>query len=187
MEFMELVNMRYSCRKYTAEKVEREKIEKCIEAARLAPSASNSQPWDFVVIDDPEKLQAIADAAITGIYGATKFIKKASAVIVVTADKGGFIMKAGNFLRDTSFYLIDIGIACEHLVLQAAELGLGTCYVGWLNEKAVKKELGIKKSVDIPLIISMGYPDKELQEKTIATRQKKGWMRKPFEKVMKYQ
>jgi len=187
MDFPELVKKRYSCRKYLPDTVEREKIEKCIEAARLAPSASNSQPWNFIVVDDPEKLRAVSDAAITGIYSATKFIKNASSLIIVTSDKGNFLTKVGGFVRDTMFYLIDIGIACEHFVLQATELGLGTCYVGWLNEKAVKKNLGLKKSISIPLIISVGYPDKGLQEKVMASRNTKGWIRKPLDEILKYQ
>ncbi len=187
MDFSELVKKRYSCRRYLIDKVEREKIEKCIEAARLAPSASNSQPWNFMVIDDPDKLNAVADAAITGIYSATKFIKNASSLIIVISDKGSFLTKVGGFVRDTMFYLIDIGIACEHLVLQATELGLGTCYVGWFNEKAVKRELGIKKSMNIPLIISVGYPDKDIQDKVMNSRNTKGWIRKPIDEILKYQ
>ena len=187
MEFSELVKKRYSCRKYLQDSIEREKIEKCLESARLAPSASNSQPWNFIVIDNPEKLVTIADAAVSGIYGATKFIKKAPVLIVVTANKGSFVMKAGNFLRDTTFYLMDIGIACEHLVLQATELGLGTCYIGWFNEKSVKKELGIGKSMDIPLIIAMGYPDEDHHSEQLARRLAKGGRRKPIDEIMKFQ
>ena len=95
MDFPELAKKRYSCRKYLPDAVERGKIEKCIEAARLAPSACNSQPWSFIVVDNPEKLRAVSDAAITGIYNATKFIKKASSIIIVTSDKGSFLTKVG--------------------------------------------------------------------------------------------
>jgi len=186
MEFSELVKKRYSCRKYLSDPVEREKIEQCIESARLAPSASNSQPWNFIVIDDPEKLVTIADAAVSGIFGATKFIKKAPVLIVVTADKGSFVMKAGNFVRDTTFYLMDIGIACEHLVLQATEMGIGTCYIGWFNEKSVKKELRIGKSMDIPLIIAMGYPNENHHSDQLARRLAKGGARKSLTETMKY-
>lgn len=187
MDFPELVKKRYSCRKYLADTVERGKIKKCIEAARLSPSACNSQPWSFIVIDDPEKLVSVSDAAVSGIYGTPKLMAKSPALIVVTADKGNFSSKVGNFVRDTMFYLIDVGISCEHFVLQATELGLGTCYIGWFNEKAVKKELGLKASISIPLVITIGYPDEDHRSKDLTRRLAKGDNRKPVEDIMKYQ
>ena len=182
----ELVKTRYSCRKYIKKRVEREKIGQCIDAARLAPSACNSQPWKFIVVDEPEKLKAVSDAAVKGLYGAPRLMAKAPALIVVQAEKGTFISKVGAMVRDTSFYLIDIGIACEHLVLQAAELGLGTCYIGWFNEKQVKKELGLGKSDVLPLVITMGYPDEEYYKKDLTRRLARGDNRKPMEEVFRY-
>ncbi|MCK4889583.1 MAG: nitroreductase family protein [Candidatus Aminicenantes bacterium] len=187
MDFSELVKKRYSCRRYLPDIVEKEKIEKCIDSARLSPSACNSQPWSFIVVDDPEKLASVSDAAVSGIYGAPKLMAKSPALIVVIADKGSFMSKVGGMVRETSFFLIDIGIACEHLVLQATELGLGTCYIGWFNEKAVRKELGLKRSVTIPLIITMGYPDESHRSKDITRRLAKGDNRKPINEIMKYQ
>ncbi len=186
MEFSELVKKRYSCRKYLHVPVEREKIEKCIESARLAPSACNSQPWNFIVVDEKEKLKAVSDAALSGIYSMPKLMADAPVLIIVTVNKGNFSAKVGNFVRDTMFYLIDIGIACEHLVLQAAELGLGTCYIGWFNEKEVKKKLGLGKSINIPLIITMGNPDESHRSKDITRRFANGGARKPLKDVMRY-
>jgi len=187
MDFSELVKKRYSCRKYLQDPVEREKIEKCIESARLAPSACNSQPWNFIVVDEKEQLSEVTKAAVSGIYGMPKLMSDAPVLVVVTANKGSFISKAGSFVRDTMFYLIDIGIACEHLVLQAAELDLGTCYIGWFNEKEVKKKLGLPKSINIPLIITMGYPDDSHRKEDLTRRLAKGGTRKPLEDMMKYQ
>jgi len=186
MDFSELVKKRYSCRKYQSRKVEREKIEQCIEAARLAPSACNSQPWKFIAMDEPEKLSAVSEAAVKGLYGAPRLMAKAPALIVVRAEKGTFISKMGAMVRDTSFYLIDIGIACEHLVLQAAELGLGTCYIGWFNEKQVKKELGLGKSDILPLVITMGYPDEEHRNRDRTRKLAKGDNRKSLEEILRY-
>lgn len=186
MDFAELVKKRYSCRKYLPDPVEREKIEKCIDSARLAPSACNSQPWNFIVVDDKDKLKEVADAAVSGIYGMPKLMAISPVLIVVTADKGSFLSRTGGYVRDTMFYLIDIGIASEHLVLQAAELGLGTCYIGWFNEKEVKKKLGLGKSANIPLIITLGYPDESHRKEDITRRLAKGGTRKPLEEVMKY-
>ena len=186
MDFSELVKKRYSCRKYLPDTVNRELIEKCIEAARLAPSACNSQPWNFIVVDEKEKLKEVSDAALSGIYGTPKLMANSPVLIIVTADKGSFFSKVGNFVRDTMFYLIDIGIASEHLVLQAAELGLGTCYIGWFNEKEVKKKLGLGKSINIPLIITMGYPDESHRSKDITRRFANGGSRKPIEDILQY-
>lgn len=187
MNFSELVKIRYSCRKYIKQGVERVKIEQCIDAARRAPSACNAQPWKFIVVDDPEKLAAVSEAAVKGLYGAPRLMAKAPTLIVVQAEKGTFTSKVGAMVRDTSFYLIDIGIACEHLVLQAAELGLGTCYIGWFNEKQVKKELGLKKSDILPLVITMGYPDEEYYKKDLTRRLARGDNRKPLDEILKFE
>jgi len=165
MEFSELVLKRYSCRKYKSIPVEREKIIRCIESARVSPSACNSQPWQFVIVDEPQLKQKVAQAATAGIYKSSGFIAGAAAVIVVLADRGGFLSRVGSLIRNTRFYLIDIGIICEHIVLQAAEMGIGTCYVGWFNEKSVKKVLNIPGKFEIPVIIAMGYPDDSYKPK----------------------
>jgi nitroreductase len=164
--FQNLVNQRFSARDYLDQKVEREKIELCLEAARLAPSACNSQPWRFIVIDDPSLKNRICDNIFSGPYRMNLFVKKAPVLVVIISEKGNFMTKIGNFFRNTRYYLIDIGIAVEHFVLQATELGLGTCWIGWFNEKALKKELGLPKSAKIDVILSLGYspavpPDKK--------------------------
>lgn len=159
MEFKELAFNRYSCRKYKDTPVERDKTTKCVESARLAPSACNSQPWKFIIADEPQLKQKVAEAASSVIYKPSRFLTGAPALIIVLADRGGFMSRAGSLVRNTRFYLIDIGIACEHIVLQAAEMGIGTCYVGWFNEKSVKKALNIPGRFEIPVIIAMGYPD----------------------------
>jgi len=159
MEFKELVYKRYSCRKFKNIPVEKEKIIQCIEAARVAPSACNAQPWRFIVYNDPEIKQKVAETATSGLYRFSKFIQAAPVLVMVLAGKGSFLSKMGSLVRNTRFYLMDIGIICEHIILQATELGLGTCYVGWFDEKAVKKLLNMPGNIEIPLIICMGYPD----------------------------
>lgn len=165
MNFMELVLKRFSCRKFSDKPCEREKILKCIETARLAPSACNSQPWRFIVIDEPQLKNKIAKVATSGIYGIiNKFLSTAPCIIVVLADREKFIAQAGAYVMKTDYYLIDIGIACEHLVLQAAELGLATCYIGYFNEKGIKKILNIPKKYKVVLLITIGYPDEKERE-----------------------
>lgn len=158
MNFLELVSKRFSLRKYSSKKVDRELIEKCLEAARLAPSACNSQPWYFIVVDVEESKNKLADIAFSGVYSSNSFAKKAPVLVVVINEKSNYVAKVGGFLRGTQYSLIDIGIAVEHFVLQAQELGIGTCWLGWFNEKGVKKFLGIPKSKKVEAIISMGYP-----------------------------
>jgi nitroreductase len=124
MNFIDLVKQRYSCRKYLPLPVEEEKILQCIESARLAPSACNAQPWKFVVVNDINIKEQLVEKATAGIYKfSKKVLSQAPVIIVVVADVSSFLSKAGSLIRDTKFYLIDIGIACEHLVLQATELG----------------------------------------------------------------
>lgn len=168
MNFIELVQKRYSCRKFREKPVEREKVLKCIESARLAPSACNSQPWKFVVIDEPELKNKIARAATSGIYGIiNKFLPTAPCIILVLAEREKFIAQAGAYVMKTDYYLIDIGIACEHLVLQATELGLSTCYIGYFNEKEIRKILNIPKKYKIVLLIAIGYADEKEEEKKL--------------------
>ncbi|MEN3044359.1 MAG: nitroreductase family protein [Candidatus Hydrothermales bacterium] len=168
MNFYELCLKRFSCRKFKDHKVEREKILKCIDAARLSPSACNSQPWRFIVVDDEKLVKKIAEVATQGIYGViNKFLFEVPCIIVVAADKEKFIARLGGRIVGTQYYLIDIGIASEHLVLQAQELGLGTCYIGYFNEKGIKKILNIPENFKVPLLIAIGYPDNIYKEEDI--------------------
>ena len=156
MNFSELVGKRQSDRKYKNQPVKRELIVKCLEAARLAPSACNSQPWKFVVVDDPELLKEMAVAA-SGM-GMNKWAKEAPVIVAVTLEKMNFTARIGSVIKDKEYSLLDVGIAVEHFCLQAAELELGTCIMGWFDEKKVKKLLGIGNR-RVPLLISLGYPD----------------------------
>ena len=85
------------------------------------------------------------------------FIKDTSTLIIVVSDKEGFLRKLGSKIKKVDYYLIDIGIACEHLVLQATELGLGSCWIGWFDEKKLKKILGVTGNKRIDIIIALGY------------------------------
>ena len=158
MSFLNLVSKRQSVRSYKQDPVSHEIIDRCIDAARLAPSACNSQPWSFIVIDNPAIKQKVAGAIFGGLYSMCSFAESAPVLIVVITEKSKLSAAIGGHIKGTKYNLIDIGIACEHLVLQAVEEGLGTCWLGWFNEKKVKKELNLPKSTKIDVIISMGYP-----------------------------
>ncbi len=161
MAFMDLVLRRKSVRKYRDETVPRELIDRCLEAARMAPSACNSQPWSFLIVDDPQILDEIVDKAMSGIYRSNAFVKTAPVIIVVMTESMSYVAKVGSMIRSVKYSLIDIGIACDHLILQAHELGLGTCWLGWFNAKALKKVLNLPKSKQIDILISLGYPESD--------------------------
>ncbi len=163
MTLSDLIKKRRSTRRFSDRAVEKEKIMMCLEAARLAPSACNSQPWRFIVVDDEETRNRLSHAAFGGVYSISSFARKAPVMVAIVSEKDKFIARVGALLRGTKYYLIDIGIAGEHFVLQAEELGLGTCWIGWFNEKRVKSALNVPRDKKIDVLLALGYPDKESQ------------------------
>jgi nitroreductase len=157
MTFLELAEKRCSLRAYAPTKVPREAIERCVEAARLAPSACNSQPWSFIVVDDDDTRRKLADKAFCGPYSMNRFAAEAPVLVMLVREHSKYAARLGGMFRGTQYSLIDIGIAGEHFCLQAAEEGLGTCWLGWHNEKAVKKILGLPRKARVDIIISLGY------------------------------
>ncbi len=153
-----LIQKRQSVRKYADRPVEQEKLHRCLEAARLAPSASNSQPWTFVVVTEPELVQNVARETYGPLASFNTFVPQAPVIIVLVIEKMKTVTQVGAWLKDREYALIDIGIAAEHLCLQAAEDGLGTCMLGWFNEKPIKKLLSIPDKKRIGLLITLGYP-----------------------------
>jgi len=164
--FQWLVNNRQSVRGYKPDGVEKEKIERVIEAGRLSPSACNAQPWKFIVVDDPELKNKIADATSNRVIGINHFTKQAPVHIVVVMEPANFNSKFGSVVKDKNLPLIDIGIAAAHLSLQATAEGLGTCILGWFNERTIRKLLEIPKSKRVILVITLGYAaTDEIREK----------------------
>lgn len=159
MNFLELANKRESVRKYINKKIERTEIEKCIEAARIAPSACNSQPWSFIVVDDEEKLSEVAKASYTSILKFNKFSESAAAIVVIVMEPGKFKPMLATPFTNLDYAFIDMGIACEHFCLQAAELNIGSCIMGYYQKNKIKEILNIPKSKKIGLLISLGYHD----------------------------
>jgi len=176
--FLNLVQHRQSVRKYDNRPVEPEKVQRCLEAARLAPSASNSQPWKFVVVDDLELQRKVAKETYGPLSTFNTFVSQAPVIIAIVIEKTGTFNQIGAYLKDREFPLIDIGIAAEHFCLQAAEEGLGTCMLGWFNEDPIKELLKIPKHKRIGLLITLGYFPTEYP-----IREKK---RKGFEEVVSF-
>ena len=161
MTFLDLVRKKKSTRRYSSKPVSRNTIDRCLDAARLSPSACNAQPWSFVVVDDPNLKNALAEKAFSGIYSINSFAKAAPVLIVVITERTSYAASLGGAFRGVQYSLIDIGIACEHFVLQAEDLGLGTCWIGWFNERGVKSTLGIPQHKKIDMLIALGYYDRE--------------------------
>src|SRR4030043_931437 len=153
MALLDLIKHRKSVRDFLDRPVEREKIMMCLEAARLAPSASNSQPWRFIVVDDRELKNKLCAAAFGGMYRVNSFCRTAPVIVVVISEKSNFLARIGGMFRGTKYYLIDIGVAVEHFVSGAEDLELGTCWIGWFNERAVKSVLGIPQDKKIDILI----------------------------------
>jgi len=160
-DLIDLIKKRRSIRKFKAQPVERDKILTCMEAARYAPSADNKQHWRFLILDDAEIKNNFCNAVFSGIYAATRWAKKAPVIIVIVADINFLAHRIGGRVQKVPFYFIDIGIAGEHFVLKAQELGLGTCWIGWFNLNKAQKTLNIPKGKKVCQLIALGYPDKE--------------------------
>ncbi len=174
--FSELILKRQSQRNYADTPVEKEKITACLEAARMAPSACNAQPWKFIVVDDQTLKNQLADATSNRLLPMNHWTKQAPIHVVLTLESPNFMSKMGEMIRDKKFILMDVGIAAEHFCLQATELGLGTCMIGWFNEKKVKELLNIPKSKRAMLIITLGYPEGNHRDK----------VRKNLDKIVSY-
>jgi len=167
MNFLDLVKKRQSVRTYSDTPIQEDKLKRCIEAARLSPSACNSQPWKFIVVDQPQLKDTIAHFTFNKAVAFNKFTLEAPVIVVITASKGNLNTKVGQMITGLPYYLIDIGIAAEHFCLQAAEEDLGTCMIGWFDEKKIKKELDIPKNERVALLIAVGNPSSEVIRKKI--------------------
>lgn len=163
--FSELVKRRQSNRAYLNKHVDKDKVLQCIEAARLAPSACNSQPWRFIIADNPELKSKVAQTTSNKLLPLNHFTNQAPVLIVLVNEGSNFTATLGNKIKNRNFSLIDIGIAAEHFCLQAEELGLGTCMIGWFKEQELKQLLGIPEKKRPELIITLGYPADEFRVK----------------------
>lgn len=169
-ELIDLIRKRRSIRKFKEKQVERDAIIKCIEAARFAPSADNKQPWRFLILDDQKRKTEFCEAAFSGIYASTRWAKKAPVIIVIIADIDFLAHRIGGRVQKVPFYFIDIGIAGEHFILQAQQLDLGTCWIGWFNLNKAQKILNLPRGKKVCQLIALGYPE---QEKGIRKKVKK--------------
>lgn len=158
MEFFDLLKKRESCRAYKEIPVEREKLLACIEAARMSPSACNSQPWSFVAVDEPETAKRIPPLMQVAELPINRFTRNCTAFIIIVEEPASLISALGSYIEDQHFAQIDIGIAAQTVCLAATAQGLGSCIMGCFAEKKLKELLKIPKSKRIRLVIAIGYP-----------------------------
>ena len=163
MNFTEIALARQSCRSYDPNRpVEQEKLDAILEAARLAPSACNGQPYHFTVCRG--NTAAEVARATTGL-GMNKFAAQAPVLIVVSEKPYVKSAAMGAKVKGNDYRSMDIGIAVAYLTAEAAAQGLGTCILGWLDDDKIRKICGLDQPVR--LVITVGYPKDE------AVRQKK--------------
>ena len=163
MNFMEIAQARQSCRSYDETRpVEPEKLEAILEAARLAPSACNSQPYHFTVCQG-ETAKAVA-AATQGM-GMNKFASKAPVQIVIS--EGSYVKSAamGSRITGTDYRSIDIGIAAAYLTAEAAAQGLSTCILGWLDNKKLTKLCNLTAPARLVICVGYAREDDKLRKK----------------------
>lgn len=163
--FLELVRSRQSDRSYLDKPVEQDKIDRILEAARLAPSACNSQPWKFVVVTDPGKRMLVADATASKILSMNHFSKQAPVQLVLIEENANFTSSVGGWATNKHYPHIDLGIVASHICLAATDEGLGSCMIGWCDEKKIRKALDIPKDKRVMMVILLGYSAQKLREK----------------------
>ncbi len=149
MEFLEVVKRRRSVRRYRSDPVSRETLNEILEAARLAPSWGNNQCWRFVVADDPVVKARLAECG-------SRWIRDAPVLVVACADPTMSVIKG-----DQLFYLADVAIAVEHMVLAATDRGLASCWVGSFDEAAVRRVLQIPEQFRVAAVLTLGFPAEE--------------------------
>jgi len=165
MTVLDAIRRRYSCRAYQDKSIEQDKLDCILEAARLAPSAKNTQDWRFVVVMDRDTKSRVA-----GTTNRPEVFEKAGAIIAACSNSD-YVMRCGQAIAP-----IDVAIALEHISLQAADLGLGTCWIGSFDADKVRQILVIPDDIIIVELMALGYPAGSKPEPK----------REPIEKIVCY-
>ncbi len=198
MDVREAIQKRRSIRRFKPDPVSDELIQQLLESARLAPSGSNTQPWRFIVVKDPETRQKLQTASYN-----QRHVGQAPVIIACCADIKAFgefperideliaagalpaktrevfvpSLKKGGMNADIKWHLLiaatgNTDIAIEHIVLHAVELGLGTCWVRWFDDNKVKEILEIPNNIEIIALLPLGYPAEEPPQRPRFTLEK---------------
>ncbi len=156
MKVFEAVQSRRSVRAYEPEPIPEEVLMKILESGRLAPSASNRQPWHFIIVKDPEKKKVLSE----GRYA--HFLKDTPVVIA----------GCGDAELSPRWYAVDVTIALQQMVLTATEEGIGTCWIGSFDEESVRKCLKVPERFKVVAMLAMGYPKDKLDLTALLARSK---------------
>lgn len=167
MEFSQLIQERYSVRGYKPDPIEDEKLQRILAAARQAPTAANRQPFQLIVIHTAGR-----EDELRRIYDRDWFVQ--APLIIVAC---GEASKAWTRHDKANYGVVDVAIVMDHLILQAADLGLGTCWVGAFDAEATREILGIPAGVDPIVMTPLGYP----------AASPRGTERKPLEELVRYE
>jgi nitroreductase len=151
MKVLEVIQKRRSVRKYKKDPIPEEAFLRVLEATRLAPSGSNFQPWKFIIVKDKALKEKLAQAS-AGQF----FMAEAPIIIIGCGFPDNCYAHMGRYMKSWS---VDVTIALEHLILQAQEEGLGTCWIGSFEEEEVKAILNIPENVKVLALTPLGYPD----------------------------
>lgn len=151
MSVLEVIQKRRSLRKYKEDSIPEDVLQRVLEAARLAPSGKNYQPWKFIIVQDKELKEKLAQASAEQF-----FMAEAPIIIVGCGFPDDSYSRMGRYMKS---WPVDVTIALEHLILQAAEEGLGTCWIGSFEETEVKSILNIPENVRVLALTPLGYPD----------------------------
>jgi len=168
---MELIERRVSCRSYRVDAVPEEHIRQILEAARLAPSACNQQPWRFAVVRNPElRRRIVVEGFLPGLQ--MNWALEAPVHIVMGMQTSFIPHTLGASVSGVDYPWVDIGIAGEHLVLAATEFGLGTCWIGWIKPRAVAKIVAWPRSIKPVVVLTVGFPRNVEGRKPTSARRK---------------
>ena len=150
MSVLDVIRQRRSVRVYRKDPIPRESLLRVLEAARLAPSGKNLQPWKFILVRDNELKKKLAKAS-----NAQNFIADAPIILVACGFPDECYRSMGRYMKS---WPVDVTIALEHLILQAQEEGLGTCWIGSFEEAEVKSLLAVPEHVKVLALTPLGYP-----------------------------
>jgi len=148
MEFLDLIKKRYSVRAYYPDPVEDEKLQMVLEAARLAPTAANRQPFQIIVIHTKGR-----EEELNSIYPALWFVQPPLVICVCSIHDEAWTRRDGK-----NYGEVDTAIVMDHIILAATSLGLGTCWIGAFNAEAARKVLGLPDNVEPLAFTPLGYP-----------------------------
>jgi len=149
MDVIDAINNRKSIRKYKNKEIDDAKLNRILKSAQIAPSAANRQEWKFIVVKNKDTRDKLVDAA----HG-QKFVEQAPVTIVACSTESERVMPCGQYA-----YTVDLSIAVSFMILEATELGLGTCWLGAFDEEKVKQILNIPDEIRVPAMFTLGYAD----------------------------